>query len=156
MLGRRASDTIFHLIHLQEKVTHSFFQVVLPVCVLSSPPSPFFSLHLSVILLASCRRFLSSSDLQMNYMLRSSSTRPLARSWTMRSMTWPLCRRPVARFSVLPVLHLECSCLLHIFPCCQQIKRIFSFPLEACLSSLLFFKYAVQRTESFILFLRIF
>lgn len=40
---------MLNLIHLQEKVTHSFLQVFLPVCVLSSPSSPFFSLHLSVI-----------------------------------------------------------------------------------------------------------
>ena len=34
---------------------------------------------------------LPTSDLQMNYMLRSWSIRPSARSWTMPSMTWPLC-----------------------------------------------------------------
>lgn len=41
----------------------------------------------------------------MNCMLRSSSTRPLVRNWTMPSMTWHLCRSSVAAshflFSVL-------------------------------------------------------
>ena len=103
--------------------------------------------------LDACRHFLSTSDLQMSYMLRSSSTKPLARSWTMRSMTWPLCRCPVARFSILPVLHLVYSCLLYIFPCRQQIKKIFSLLVDSCLSLFLFFKYAVQGTKPFILFL---
>lgn len=108
---------ILNLIRLQVKVTHFFLSVFSPLCVLFSPLSPVFSLHLSMFLscfcvaaaLDACLHFLLTSDLQMSYMLRSSSTRPLARSWTMHSMTWPLCRCPVARLSVLLVSDLVFS-----------------------------------------------
>lgn len=76
------------------------FQKILTNVCLLLPPSPP-RCHLSLIpspafvfppCFGTCLNFLSTSDLQMNCMLRSSSTKPLVRSWTMPSTTWHLCR----------------------------------------------------------------
>lgn len=66
-----------------------FFPLLASICLLFFPA---FSLVCVAAVLGTCLHFLSTSDLQMNCMLRSWSTRPLVRSWTMRSMTWHLCR----------------------------------------------------------------
>lgn len=62
--------------------------------------------------LGTCLHFLSTSDLQMNCMLRSWSTRPLVRSWTMPSMTWPLCRCSLSLS--LPLTSPFLSCVLNV------------------------------------------
>lgn len=54
--------------------------------------SSCFLLACVAAVVGTCLCFLSTSDVQMNCTLRSWSTRPLARSWTMPSMTWHLCR----------------------------------------------------------------
>ena len=87
-------------------------------------PSSFFSLRSLVFICHSSKSLLSiydsllvyltsawcsllTSDLQMNYMLRSWSIRPSARSWTMPSMTWPLCsdRLPLSIALYIPSSH---------------------------------------------------
>lgn len=88
-------------------------------------------------LLATCLYLLSTSDLQMNCMLRSWSTRPLVRSWTMPSMTWHLCRCSASLFplpvslqmtglSVFP--SVDCMCLLPL----SANKVIKTFAVYIC------------------------
>lgn len=76
-------------------VINVIFQKILTNVCLLLPPSSL-RLHLSLIpspafvfrpCFGTCLNFLSTSDLQMNCMLRSSSTKPLVRSWTMPSTT---------------------------------------------------------------------
>lgn len=103
---------------------HSFFQAFLHFFkpdlffVLFSPSSlcsssashshAAFGFFVSPLSLTTCLYFLPTSDLQMNCMLRSWSTRPLVRSWTMPLMTWHLCRCADI-FLCLPLTSL-CSC----------------------------------------------
>ena len=70
----------------------SLFFSLRSLCSSAVPPNPCLSTYDSVLLyLTSAWCSLPTSDLQMNYMLRSWSIRPSARSWTMPSTTWPLC-----------------------------------------------------------------
>lgn len=78
-------------------------------------PLLFFCLHLFLVLLLAYLSLLPfppactwcrTSHLQMSCMLRSWSTRPLVRSWTMPSMTWHLCRHLLFCLS----LHLTSIC----------------------------------------------
>lgn len=99
-------------------VINVIFQKILTDVCLLLPPSSLFRRHLSLIpspvfvslpCFGTCLNFLSTSDLQMNCMLRSWSTKPLVRSWTMPSTTWHLCRWPLAAPRFLLLLFLCCS-----------------------------------------------
>lgn len=108
---------------------------------LASPPA-----SCAPAVLGTCLNFLSTSDLQMNCMLRSSSTKPLARSWTMPSTTWHLCRWPPAvslcfafpspvfwaLFSFLPCCCLWIMCLLLSSSCGESIKVCATPRLYVC------------------------
>ena len=128
-----------------KSLTYFFFFLSSPSSLCSLPPSvsrshPAFGLFVSLLSLtpacASCRPY----DLQMNCMLRSWSTRPLARSWTMPSMTWHLCR------CALSASHFSCylsspSSLCgshvpsaHLTVQKKTIKKTFSFLLPILLS----------------------
>lgn len=111
-------------------VINVIFQKILTNVCLLLPPSSLRR-HLSLIpspafvfppCFGTCLNFLSTSDLQMNCMLRSSSTKPLVRSWTMPSTTWHLCRWPLAApwflllLSCAPVLFL----VLPLFSVCES------------------------------------
>lgn len=109
---------------------------------------PAFGLFVSPLSLTTCRLyFLSTSDLQMNCMLRSWSTRPLVRSWTMPLMTWHLCRcsdiflsLPLTSLSLSCALNSYslcgsyCMCLLHIFLCRKWFIKNNLFPTLQLLS----------------------
>lgn len=108
---------------------------------LASPPA-----SCAPAVLGTCLNFLATSDLQMNCMLRSSSTKPLARSWTMPSTTWHLCRWPLAvslcfafrgpvswaLFSFLPCCCLWIMCLLLPSSCGESIKVCATPQLYVC------------------------
>ena len=124
-------------------------------CVLSPPSSPcslapLFSFppcfHVAAVF-GPCLRFLSTSDLQMSCMLRSWSTRPLARSWTMPSMTWRLCRCSLASpsLSCLSIFSLWIICAFFTSYCADSNKlKISSFLLHCFFVSLLSIKSCIK------------
>lgn len=137
-----------------KSLTYFFVFSFLPLLFASICPS-FLSCFFVAAVLGTCLHFLSTSDLQMNCMLRSSSTRPLVRSWTMPSMTWHLCRRSLAASSLplfclvfwdlpfslcgtyVPSSHLTLQTIIN--------KKIFFFPTSQLFVSLFFIIHTSYR-----------
>lgn len=88
-----------------KRLTYFFVSSFLPLLFASIclSLSSCFRLACVAAVVGTCLCFLSTSGVQMNCMLRSWSTRPLARSWTMPSMTWHLCRDMFRSFSLSAV-----------------------------------------------------
>lgn len=120
------------------------------VCLLL-PSLPSSRRHLPVVsppaVLGTCLNFLPTSDLQTNCMLRSSSTKPLARSWTMPSTTWRLCRRPRALcFShVLIFVSMPSTVPSANHVLTSRENPLKSVPLHGFMSVICFFLLAVIR-----------
>lgn len=107
------------------------------------PPFPLLACHLPRVsplplFSAPAWTFGSTSDLQTNCMLRSSSTKPLARSWTMPSTTWPPCRRapPPRRLCFHPTLpsvyHPSIKVCCHFTATCLCLSSASSYLLSVC------------------------